>query len=75
VLVPDFKGDTRSIDAVCDVRPEVFNHNVETVCRLSRRVRPQADYRRSLNVLRKASEHVLSVKSGLMLGLGETRTR
>ena len=73
VLVPDFRGDTQSIDTVCRARPEVFNHNVETVRRLSRRVRPQADHRRSLNVLRRASEHGLSVKSGLMLGLGEAR--
>ena len=73
VLVPDFGGDRRSIQTVCDAGPEVFNHNVETVRRLSRPVRPHADHQRSLDVLRYASAQGLIAKSGLMLGLGETQ--
>jgi lipoic acid synthetase len=74
VLTPDFCGDHGAIARVLDAGPHVFNHNLETVPRLYRRVRPQADYRQSLNVLafaRRYSEGVL-VKSGFMLGLGET---
>jgi lipoic acid synthetase len=74
VLTPDFCGDHAAIARVLDAGPHVFNHNLETVPRLYRRVRPQADYRQSLNVLafaRRYSESVL-VKSGFMLGLGET---
>lgn len=73
VLVPDFSGERRSIATVCETRPEVFNHNVETVRRLSPQIRSQADYHRSLKVLKQASEYGLTAKSGLMLGLGETR--
>ncbi len=72
VLVPDFKGDRGAIAEVCAMSPEVFNHNMETVRRLSTQVRPEADYHRSLEVLKLASEFGLAVKSGLMLGLGET---
>jgi lipoic acid synthetase len=74
VLTPDFCGDHTAIARVLDAGPHVFNHNVETVPRLYRRVRPQADYRQSLDVLafaRRYSESVLA-KSGFMLGLGET---
>ena len=74
VLTPDFCGDHDAIARVLDAGPHVFNHNVETVPRLYRRVRPQADYRQSLDVLafaRRYSESAL-VKSGFMLGLGET---
>ena len=74
VLTPDFCGDHDAIARVLDAGPHVFNHNVETVPRLYRRVRPQADYRQSLEVLafaRRYSESAL-VKSGFMLGLGET---
>jgi lipoic acid synthetase len=74
VLTPDFCGDHTAIARVLDAGPHVFNHNVETVPRLYRRVRPQADYRQSLEVLaftRRYSESVLA-KSGFMLGLGET---
>jgi lipoic acid synthetase len=74
VLTPDFCGDHGSVARVLDAGPHVFNHNVETVPRLYRRVRPQADYRQSLDVLafaRRYSESVLT-KSGFMLGLGET---
>ena len=74
VLTPDFKGDTASLKTVLDSCPDVFNHNVETVPRLYGIVRPQADYERSLKVLRKAKEISPSIKtkSGLMVGLGET---
>lgn len=74
VLTSDFGGDTASLDIVCEARPDVFNHNVETVPRLYATVRPGADYRRSLGVLRHVATQAtdVPVKSGLMLGLGET---
>ncbi|MCL5943017.1 MAG: lipoyl synthase [Actinobacteria bacterium] len=73
VLVPDFGGDRDALDVVLDERPEVFNHNVETVPRLYPKVRPQAAYRRSLAVLAHAAQRGGSiVKTGLMVGLGET---
>ena len=78
VLTPDFLGRAGSIAAVLAARPDIFNHNVETVPRLYPAVRPQADYRRSLEVLRFAKHFVatggarLYIKSGLMVGLGET---
>jgi len=74
VLTPDFAGNAADLARVLDAAPEVFNHNVETVPRLYARVRPEADYRRSLRVLAQAAEHpaVPATKSGLMLGLGET---
>src|SRR5205807_9120906 len=75
VLTPDFCGDLDAVARVLDAGPHVFNHNMETVPRLYRRVRPQADYRQSLAVLdfarRDAGNDVL-VKSGFMVGLGET---
>jgi lipoyl synthase len=74
VLTPDFCGDTAAVARVLDAGPHVFNHNVETVPRLYRRVRPQADYRQSLAVLRFARDYHTGVltKSGFMAGLGET---
>ena len=74
VLTPDFKGDRRALAAVLEARPTVFNHNIETVPRLFRRVRPQGSYRLSLDVLAAARELRPGVptKSGLMVGLGET---
>jgi lipoyl synthase len=74
VLTPDFNGDINALKIVLDAQPDVFNHNVETVQRLYPVVRQQADYWRSLSVLRVAKEisPTISVKSGLMLGLGET---
>lgn len=74
VLTSDFAGDLAQVDAVLDAGPDVFNHNVETVPRLYRAVRPEADYRRSLAVLSRAHAHAsgIPVKSGLMVGLGET---
>jgi lipoic acid synthetase len=74
VLTPDFLGDPAAIDRVLEARPEVYNHNMETVPRFYRKVRGRADYGRSLDLLahvkRRAPEVV--TKSGLMLGLGET---
>jgi len=72
VLVPDFRGSLAALQGVCRAHPDVFNHNVETVARLYPRVRPRARYRRSLGVLEYAARGGLHVKSGLMLGLGET---
>jgi len=71
VLVPDFCGDMTAVARVLDAGPHIFNHNMETVQRLYRRVRPQADYRQSLDVLTFAARRALT-KSGLMVGLGET---
>ncbi len=75
VLTPDFKGVHDALRVVMDAKPDVFNHNVETVPRLYRQVRPQAVYKRSLEVLRWAKEMnpAGSTKSGFMLGLGETK--
>ena len=72
VLVPDFGGSLTALETVAAARPDVFNHNVETVARLSPLVRPKADYRRSLGALAWAKRRGLATKSGLMLGLGET---
>ena len=75
VLIPDFVGRPESLDAVLEARPEILNHNVETVPRLYPRVRPQARYERSLEVLRRTKQSApdLVCKSGIMVGLGETR--
>jgi lipoyl synthase len=73
VLIPDFCGDMEAVRRVLDAAPDVFNHNMETIRHLYRRVRPQADYEQSLRVLafaKQQSPDVL-VKSGLMVGLGE----
>jgi len=73
VLTPDFRGDLAAVSTVCGAEPDVYNHNVETVPRLYPRVRPGADFRRSLEVLAEARRLRPSsiVKSGLMVGLGE----
>lgn len=72
-LIPDFQGVTRNIDRIIEVHPEVVSHNMETVKRLTREVRIQAKYERSLEVLRYLkSEGMRRTKSGIMLGLGET---
>lgn len=75
VLTPDFKAKTDLIRMVTDAHPEIYNHNVETVPRLQKIVRPQARYPRSLDVLRKVKDldPTIYTKSGIMLGLGETR--
>jgi lipoic acid synthetase len=74
VLTPDFQGSEASLQTVMAEAPEIFNHNVETVPRLYRRVRPKADYRQSLRLLRAAKrmEPRSRTKSGFMVGLGET---
>jgi len=74
VLIPDFRGSREALAAVMSARPDVLNHNVETVPRLYPTVRPQAKYPRSLDVLRNAKEMdpTALTKSGLMVGLGET---
>ena len=71
-LVSDAKGEASSIDLLVAARPDVFNHNIETVARLQRAVRPSAGYARSLGVLSRAKSTGLVVKSGLVLGMGET---
>ena len=75
VLTPDFKGDVSLLEPIARERPDIFNHNVETVPRLYSVVRPQADYERSLKILKsmKSLEPGIITKSGIMLGLGETR--
>ncbi len=75
VLIPDFRGLMAALDIVLAERPEILNHNVETVERLYPRVRPQARFERSLAVLRRTKERApdLVCKSGIMLGLGETK--
>lgn len=71
VLTPDFKGLEDSIDLVIAARPDIFNHNLETVERLYPIVRPQADYKRSLALIERVKKAGLIAKSGLMTGLGE----
>lgn len=73
VLVPDFKGNLEQVDVVLDAKPDIFNHNVETVERLQRPVRVQARYDRSRSVLRHAKSRGFTTKTGIMLGLGETQ--
>lgn len=70
-LVSDFKGNTASLAQVFDARPDVFNHNIETVARLQRVVRPSASYARSLSVLAQAKAAGLTTKSSLIVGMGE----
>lgn len=80
VLIPDFNGDEEALNIVLDAQPDVLNHNTETIARLYRRVRPDADYQQSLNLLRRAAERRdreargMLTKSGIMVGLGETFT-
>lgn len=74
LLVPDFNGDTASLNAVLNAKPTVLNHNIETVPRLYAAVRPGADYERSLKLLSEAARAGFLVKSGFMVGLGETAT-
>jgi len=71
VLIPDFKGDTGAQDVVFVARPDILNHNTETVPRLYRQVRPGARFQRSLDLLRRAKDAALVAKSGIMVGLGE----
>ena len=71
-LISDAKGDEAALDLLFAVRPDVLNHNVETVARLQRAVRPSAGYARSLGVLARAKAAGLTTKTGFMVGLGET---
>jgi lipoyl synthase len=73
VLIPDFQGSQQSLDTVLNASPDVLNHNIETVPSLYPRVRPHADYSRSLQLLRRAKDRGVVTKSGIMLGLGEGR--
>lgn len=72
VLIPDFKGELTNLLTVFDSRPNILNHNIETVPRLYPIVRPQAKYDVSLNVLRESKKYGLKTKTGIMVGLGET---
>jgi lipoic acid synthetase len=72
VLISDCKGDEASLETIFAARPEVLSHNIETVARLQRAVRPSASYARSLSVLARAKAAGLTTKSGLMVGMGET---
>ena len=72
VLISDLKGSATDLDTVCAARPDILNHNVETVPRLQRAVRPSASYARSLTVLARARRRDLTTKSGLIVGMGET---
>jgi lipoyl synthase len=72
VLISDLKGDPESLQLIIDARPDVMNHNMETVARLQRAVRPSAGYLRSLTVLARSIQAGLVAKSGMMVGLGET---
>lgn len=77
VLIPDFNGDEDALNTVLDAQPDVLNHNTETIARLYRRVRPDADYRQSLTLLERAAarrdreQPDMLTKSGIMVGLGE----
>ena len=71
VLIPDFKGDWRALGLVAEARPDILNHNTETVPRLYRSVRPGARFERSLELLRRSKQAGLITKSGIMVGLGE----
>ncbi len=79
VLIPDFQGNWSALETVLDAAPEILNHNLETVARLYRRVRPDAKYEQSLELLSRADSRrshtgrALKTKSGVMVGLGETR--
>ncbi len=75
VLIPDFKGDWAALQTVMDAKPEILNHNTETVGRLYKTVRPQAKYLRTLELLKRAKvmQPASLSKSGIMLGLGETK--
>jgi len=73
VLIPDFRGEWDALQIVLDAKPEVLNHNLETVPRLYKTVRPQAKYHRSLELLNISKEQGLKTKTGIMVGLGETQ--
>ena len=72
VLIPDFEGNEAALATVCTERPEILNHNIETVRRLFPAIRPQGKYQRSIELLGKAKQLGMRTKSGLILGMGET---
>jgi lipoic acid synthetase len=72
VLIPDFEGNDAAIEAVCAEKPDILNHNIETVRRLFPSIRPQGKYQRSIAVLVKAKRQGMTTKSGLIVGMGET---
>src|SRR5690606_37700345 len=72
-LIPDFKGDWDNLQRVIDAAPEVVSHNIETVERLTKKVRIQAKYHRSMEVLRRLKQGGMRTKTGIMLGLSETK--
>jgi lipoyl synthase len=72
VLIPDFEGDPDALATICAEKPEILNHNIETVRRLFPSIRPQGKYQRSIDLLARAKQHGMKTKSGLILGMGET---
>jgi lipoic acid synthetase len=72
VLIPDFKGDHDCLDRVIEANPDILNHNMETVPRLYKKIRPQAKYQRSLDLLDYCKKNGMKTKSGIMVGIGET---
>ena len=72
-LIPDFQFNTKQLNKIIKVKPDIVSHNLETVERLSKQVRVQARYKRSLQVLKYLSDNGIKTKSGIMLGLGETK--
>ncbi len=72
VLIPDFEGNEEALGRVCAEKPEILNHNIETVRRLFPSIRPQGKYQRSIDLLARAKAHGMKTKSGLILGMGET---
>jgi len=72
VLIPDFEGDEKALATVCAEKPEILNHNIETVRRLFPSIRPQGKYQRSIDLLARAKQLGMKTKSGLILGMGET---
>src|SRR5699024_8883483 len=71
VLIPDFKGDWNALQTVLDERPEIVDHNMETVRRLYPPVRPQGKYERAIELLKRSKEQNLTTKTGIMVGIGE----
>ena len=72
VLIPDFRGVWEALDVVIEARPDILNHNIETIPRMYHFVRPQANYERTLELLERSKQNGLTTKSGFMVGLGET---
>lgn len=72
VLIPDFEGNDQALATVCAEKPDILNHNIETVRRLFPSIRPQGKYQRSIDLLERAKQHGMKTKSGLILGMGET---